>query len=243
MRILIGDSCEKTRLELRTALSSWGYNIIDVASGSLARDLILSPHTFDAVILDWNLPDLDGPHIIRLIKSSTGESFIYSALMAGTKQENNIAQAYQLGADDFYSKPLCFDTLQLRMRSAARLVSIQKEMAQNPPVREHYQTLDYLARRVAHGVNTPLQFMGDSLGFLEESFRNLVMVVQAREHERGDSSVPSEQSMEIAEIEMLLSEIPKAFERSKKGLERVAQFIGELPFLPLGSFDKDGPSH
>ena len=85
--------------------------------------------------------------------------------------------------------------------------------------------------------------MGDSLGFLEESFRNLVKVVQTQDHKTRESSDPSEQSLEIAEVEMLLSEIPKAFERSKKGLERISQFIGELPFLPLDSPDEDTPSH
>ena len=237
MRILVADSCDETRLKLRTSLCDWGYEVIDVATGFLARDLVLSPHPFDAVVLDWNLPDLDGPHIIRLIKSGALQSFVHSSLMAAPTQEHNIAEAYQLGADDFYFKPLCINTLQLRMRSAARLISIQRAMAENSPVREQHQTLDDIARTVAHGVNTPLQFMGDSISFLEESFRNLVKVVQNRENQTPGT--PSDHSLEIAEIEMLLSEIPKAFERSKKGLERVSKFIGELPFLPISALGKD----
>jgi signal transduction histidine kinase len=74
-----------------------------------------------------------------------------------------------------------------------------------------------LAAGIAHEINTPIQYITDSVNFLHSAFNELLTVVAANE-----STLDPNQSGEIA---FLREEVPRAIERTIEGTERVATIV------------------
>jgi signal transduction histidine kinase len=95
------------------------------------------------------------------------------------------------------------------------------------------EAVGLLAAGIAHEINTPIQFVGDSAAFLGESFRDLFALVDR--YRLAYSGLPSGEkkalSAELAEaeaaadLEYLQEEIPKAVARTHEGVGRVAAIV------------------
>jgi PAS domain S-box-containing protein len=78
-----------------------------------------------------------------------------------------------------------------------------------------------LAAGVAHEINTPIQFIADNVSFLRDSVDELTDVIEAYKTgvDHGDAKAES------VELDYLLSELPKAMDRAKEGVGRVAGIV------------------
>lgn len=109
------------------------------------------------------------------------------------------------------------------------------------------ESLGQMAAGVAHEINTPIQFVGDSLSFLQEAFDDLRRVLttyrQSREQWGRDARFAQwvqavTAAEEEADIEFVEAEAPGAFERASHGLSRVASIVKALKsFSHPGSED------
>lgn len=92
-----------------------GWAVDYAASGSQGIELA-SAAVFDAMILDLNLPDMDGLEVCRRLKSSLDYNLPVLMLTARDAYEDK-ASGYGQGADDYVTKP--FDLRELRLRCEA----------------------------------------------------------------------------------------------------------------------------
>lgn len=101
-KILVVDDEESIRWVLQTSLGKQGYNLTVAEDGNTALEF-LSNEEFSVVLLDLNLPDIDGFDVLKIIN----ERKIRSSVIIITAQNsvNNAIQAMQLGAYDYFSKP------------------------------------------------------------------------------------------------------------------------------------------
>jgi two-component system, NtrC family, sensor kinase len=97
------------------------------------------------------------------------------------------------------------------------------------------ESIGQLAAGIAHEINTPSQYIGDNLIFLEDAFNDLVKVLKTQETtiaslRRGDNtdeSAPADSPSE-SDTQYLLEEIPKAIAQCEEGLSRVARIVGAM---------------
>ncbi len=82
------------------------------------------------------------------------------------------------------------------------------------------ESIGQLAGGIAHELNTPMQYLGDNVQFLDRAFADLVRVV-----ERGVAGAPD------VDLKFLLDEIPKALSDSREGVEQVAQIVHAMKEL------------
>jgi len=101
---------------LRATLVSDGYDAIVVTSGRSALEMIAS-HCPDCVLLDLGLPDMDGNEIITSVRSWTRTPIV---VISARSMEADKAQALDLGADDYITKPFGAIELLARIRTALR---------------------------------------------------------------------------------------------------------------------------
>jgi PAS domain S-box-containing protein len=83
------------------------------------------------------------------------------------------------------------------------------------------EAIGRLASGVAHEINTPIQFVSDSVTFMKESFADLAKVIEAYQ-----AGIP--RGAEVAadvDLAYLLNELPKASERAMEGVARVAGIV------------------
>ncbi|MBQ6120395.1 MAG: response regulator transcription factor [Clostridia bacterium] len=132
---------------LRTSLLSAGYDPLVVSNGQGALDLIAS-HCPDCILLDLGLPDMDGNRIIESVRGWTPTPII---VISARSMERDKAQALDLGADDYITKPFGSIELLARIRAALRHTRTTSENGEIA-LREQYHvgalTIDYRKHRV-----------------------------------------------------------------------------------------------
>jgi signal transduction histidine kinase len=87
-----------------------------------------------------------------------------------------------------------------------------------------------LAAGIAHEINTPIQYIGDNLGFLSDAFRSLATLLERAEAllaRQGDAEAMRElaEAKEEADAEYLLANIPDATRQSLHGVSQVARIV------------------
>jgi two-component system response regulator MprA len=117
VRILVVDDDLAVRRSIDRALRLEGYEVVTVGSGREALEtLALSPP--DALILDLQLPDLDGLQVCRHMRNAGDDTPV---LMLTARQEiDDRVQGLDAGADDYLIKPFALAELLARLRALLR---------------------------------------------------------------------------------------------------------------------------
>ncbi len=101
---------------LKFCLEKEGYQILCAPSGNDALE-ILKDNTVHLMILDINLPDINGTQLFRKIKQ---ERDIPTIFLTANDLEASIVEALELGADDYITKPFKIRELISRIHSVLR---------------------------------------------------------------------------------------------------------------------------
>jgi sigma-B regulation protein RsbU (phosphoserine phosphatase) len=128
LRILVVEDDVVVRRLLRGHLESCGHEVTQALDGAEAWELVRHGH-FPVVISDWMMPGIDGLELIRRIRSSAQPSYVYVILLTGKSQREDFVTAMEAGADDFVPKPFDRDELRVRLRSAERIIELERRLA------------------------------------------------------------------------------------------------------------------
>jgi signal transduction histidine kinase len=121
--------------------------------------------------------------------------------------------------------------------SAAAIMSDiteRKQLERQLAQAQKLESIGQLAAGVAHEINTPVQFIGDNIRFLEESFGDLDQLLavyagmrEAARSGRIDEAVIAgvEAREALADVDYLREEIPKSIAQSAEGVERIAAIV------------------
>jgi PAS domain S-box-containing protein len=110
----------------------------------------------------------------------------------------------------------------------------RERMAIELRLAQKLESVGRLAAGLAHEINTPIQYVGDSVAFLKSSFEDLSPLFAAYREAAtahaggaaGEGTIADLRALEAAcDFEFLSMEIPKAFERTLEGTERVAGIV------------------
>ncbi|MCR8846444.1 response regulator transcription factor [Paenibacillus sp. SC116] len=97
-------------------LKAQGYDV-DVASDGAEGYRKFTEGTFDLVLLDVMLPNMDGYSICRMIRNQSQTPII---MMTALSEEKDQLQAFELLADDYIAKPFSFNVLVKRVEAVLR---------------------------------------------------------------------------------------------------------------------------
>ncbi len=113
-------------------------------------------------------------------------------------------------------------------------ITQRKQLERQLAQAQKLESIGQLAAGIAHEINTPIQFIGDNIQFLSDSFaelRGLLQSCQELLEPPAAGSVPEElvaavkARTESADVDYLRSEIPKAIEQSMEGIGRIAAIV------------------
>jgi two-component system KDP operon response regulator KdpE len=119
IRILVVDDESAIRRALRPPLLELGFQVAEAARGEEALQQMRTT-TFDAVLLDVNMPGIGGVETLRRIRAFAPRLPILM-LTVRDKEEEKV-EALDLGADDYVTKPFSTKELIARIRAAIRRV-------------------------------------------------------------------------------------------------------------------------
>lgn len=115
LRILIVEDSPAMRSYLRGALEGapeLGEDLEIVEAGSGFDALRLLPrNTYDLVVTDINMPDINGLELIRFVRQSQHLGAVALLVISTQSSERDRARSLALGADDFLAKPFAPEQL------------------------------------------------------------------------------------------------------------------------------------
>ncbi len=102
--ILVVDDDETMLSALKRVLEHENYRVL-LAEDGIALSKILEATRFDLILLDINLPWIDGYELCRVIKSHYRLKNIPLVMVSARKTQEDIDKGYQSGCDDYVTKP------------------------------------------------------------------------------------------------------------------------------------------
>jgi two-component system, chemotaxis family, chemotaxis protein CheY len=119
IKVLIVDDEHYTRKVIRTLLLSIGCSKIHEANSGPAGLEAIASLTPDIVLLDWEMPGMDGAEFVRRVRAPT--SFPYPnvpiIMLTGHGERSRVLEAVRLGVHEFLLKPVSGGALQSRILS------------------------------------------------------------------------------------------------------------------------------
>ncbi|WP_105416935.1 response regulator transcription factor [Neorhizobium sp. T25_27] len=117
MRILLVEDNQALADGLSKILRGSGYAVDAVADGASA-EAVAAAETYDLVILDLNLPEMDGLDVLRAMRARANKAAVMILTARGTPEER--VRGLDLGADDYMIKPFDIPEFEARIRVLLR---------------------------------------------------------------------------------------------------------------------------
>jgi DNA-binding response OmpR family regulator len=129
MRVLVAEDDPVSRLLLTKTLEGLKHEPLVAWDGHEAWERFIA-EPVDVVITDWMMPRVDGLELTRRIRARARERYTWVLLLTALHGKERYLDGMDAGADDFMSKPLDRQELQVRLRVAERILSLQQEVRQ-----------------------------------------------------------------------------------------------------------------
>ena len=116
IRVLLVDDENQLRRVMRDLLERDGYTVFEARDGAQALEQV-DTHAPDILVLDLNLPGLDGYGVITQLRSRQATEDLPIIVLTAKGDEDNEVRVFELGADDFLSKPFRARALSARIQA------------------------------------------------------------------------------------------------------------------------------
>ena len=128
MRILVADDDPVYRSMLQELLTKWHFEVVLASDGQEAMEIMDGEDSPQLVLLDWEMPKVDGFEVARSIRGGDAGHRAYVLMITGSKRKEEIMQVLVCGADDYLIKPFDPIDLKIHLRSAMRILHLQEEL-------------------------------------------------------------------------------------------------------------------
>jgi len=128
MKILVAEDDAVLRRVLQALLSRWGFEPVPVADGYAALAVAEGPDAPRIALLDWMMPGVDGIEVCRRIRARAGETYTYVILATSRDRKADVIAGLDAGADDYLIKPFEQAELQVRLKSAQRILDLESAL-------------------------------------------------------------------------------------------------------------------
>lgn len=116
LRILVVEDFPTMRRIVRNYLNELGFSSVDEAEDGVIALQKLEAGGFDLVVTDWDMPNMDGLHLLQAIRGAPALKHL-PVLMIGTQaKKENIIAAAQAGASGYIVKPFPAATLAEKLK-------------------------------------------------------------------------------------------------------------------------------
>jgi len=128
MKVLVAEDEPLMLMAIEAKLKNEGFDVVSVADGREALK-VLEIYVPDIIITDILMPYTSGLELISIVKSSQNKN-LPIIVLSGLGEENTVMEAFQLGADDFLTKP--FNPVELSVR-VKRLLKVPGNPTKRTP--------------------------------------------------------------------------------------------------------------
>ena len=129
---------------LAAVLKKSGYEVVETANGSQACGELHEPGAPPLAILDWMMPEMDGPEVVRRVRARKTDQPPYIIMLTTKGEKADIIAGLEAGADDYLAKPFNSGELRARVAVGRRILETQAELLTARNALAHEATHDPL---------------------------------------------------------------------------------------------------
>ncbi len=247
--LIVEDSPSDRRIYRRTLQ---GFDIHFAGSGEAALES-LRREPFDAVVLDFDLPGLDGAQVLGMIRDGL-KLDVPVVVVTGGGSEDLAVGLLKLGAHDYVTKDLLptprvaaavlgamdrhrLDRAHRDAEEALRRRNVELEQALRQLKEAQAQliqgekmaSLGQLVAGVAHEINNPLSYVANNLVVLDRDVRDVAAIMAAYRAHFGDAiPAPIREAEGRVDLPYTLANLDRLLRSSRQGLDRVGKIVAGL---------------
>ena len=144
MKILLAEDDLTSRRILTAIVKKWGFDPVVSEDGNGAWEELQKPDAPKLVLLDWNMPGLEGLEVCRRLRKKETTNPSYVILLTGRDEKSDIVQGLEAGANDYIAKPYDNSELQARIRVGQRMLELQASLLETQTALAFQATHDAL---------------------------------------------------------------------------------------------------
>ncbi len=120
-RILLVDDSRAVRLAAKRILAAFDFEALEAEHGEEALRVLKSAGPIDAVLLDWNMPIMDGLTFLKTLRADTSLKQPRVVMCTTENDLHRIVEAIQCGADEYIMKPFTEEIIRDKLHGAGVL--------------------------------------------------------------------------------------------------------------------------
>lgn len=192
MRLLIVEDEKDLLYALQKGLQQESYAVDIASDGTIASEL-LAANTYDLLVLDINLPQLDGYELLRSLREHNNT--IKVIIVSANREIEDRIKGLDLGANDYLVKPFDFSELKARIRALLRREFSSKPML----IKEGNLEVDLKANKITYNEKEiPLTRKEYAIfKYLIENKGRVISSEELLEHVWDDSADPFSSSVRV----------------------------------------------
>jgi two-component system, cell cycle response regulator len=152
LKILIADDDRISRRLLEKTLERERYEVIAVENGRSAFQQLSLPDGPRLALLDWMMPELDGPGVCSEIRKQHERPYIHIVLLTSRGSKQDVVTGLESGADDYLTKPWDPAELTARLRVGQRILQLEDRLVEARETMRFKATHDHLTSLFNRGV-------------------------------------------------------------------------------------------
>jgi two-component system cell cycle response regulator len=152
VKILIADDDAMSRRLLEKTLEREGYEVIAVDNGRLALHQLSLPDGPRLALLDWMMPELDGPGVCLEVRKEQERPYIHIVLVTSRGSKQDVVAGLEAGADDYLTKPWDPAELTARLRVGHRILQLEDRLVEARETMRYKATHDTLTSLFNRGM-------------------------------------------------------------------------------------------
>jgi len=130
VKILVADDDLVSRRLMERVLQHSGYEVITADNGRQAVRELSEPGGPRLALIDWMMPELDGPEVCREVRSRSDCGYVYMLLLTSKESSEDIVKGLQAGADDYLTKPCRPAELKARLHTGRRILQLEDRLVE-----------------------------------------------------------------------------------------------------------------
>jgi diguanylate cyclase (GGDEF)-like protein len=144
MKTCIAEDDFTSRAMLQAMLRKWGFETVVAEDGAAALALMDQADAPRLLLIDWNMPVVNGLELTRRIRALPGDSPPYIIMLTARTEKEYIIAGLNAGANDYVAKPFDPEILQARLNVGRRMLELQDSLTETRVRLEHEASHDSL---------------------------------------------------------------------------------------------------
>ena len=155
-KILIVDDVVSNVLLLKILLTNEKFQVCTASNGKMCIEMAKSEHP-DLILLDVMMPDLNGFDTAVILKKDPETLDIPIIFLTALNNPNDLVKGFQVGANDFLTKPFNKEELVMRVMHQIQLVAAKRIIVkQNEELKRTISNRDKMYSVIAHDLRSPM---------------------------------------------------------------------------------------